>query len=120
MVVAGAVLFQFSPEKTNWYPVCLFTRFTSLDCPGCGSLRSAHHLLHGQISRAADHNILFVLLLPIIAIGTLSTVYPVAAKCWNYLNKPRWIFMLILIFWIVRNIHHEPFIYLHSNTYATR
>src|SRR6266853_1383676 len=60
-----AVLYFFSPEQYSFYPRCLLHSWTGLQCPGCGSLRAAHHLLHGQIGAAFRLNPLFVLSLAV-------------------------------------------------------
>lgn len=65
--VAALVLFAFNPERVPIYPVCLFHRWTGLDCPGCGSLRALHQLLHGNFVEALRLNALLVLSLPLFA-----------------------------------------------------
>lgn len=37
-------------------PRCLFRFLTGFDCPGCGSQRAFHALLHGHISAAWSYN----------------------------------------------------------------
>jgi len=49
------------PYGNNLLPVCLFRELTGLLCPGCGSLRAAHELLHGNIASALRLNPLFLL-----------------------------------------------------------
>ncbi len=64
-VLAGSViLFEFDPDRSWFYPACQFHRVTGLLCPGCGSLRALHHLLHGRIALALHFNALLVLCLP--------------------------------------------------------
>ena len=61
VIAAGTVLFFFDPVRTWFYPQCLFHTLTGLQCPGCGSLRALHALLHGEIRRAVALNpLLFV------------------------------------------------------------
>jgi hypothetical protein len=63
---AGAlVLYLFDPTRYGFYPVCLFHRTTGLLCPGCGSLRALHHLLHGHVAEAFRYNALLMTLLPV-------------------------------------------------------
>jgi hypothetical protein len=61
------ILFFYDPAQIPIYPVCPFHRITGLDCPGCGSLRAIHQLLHGNILAAIRFNALLVLSLPIMA-----------------------------------------------------
>lgn len=62
------------PERPGRYPTCPFRWATGLDCPGCGSLRALHDLLHGGVLQAVDHNALLVLLLPVLVLGAVSWV----------------------------------------------
>ena len=51
--IAGiAVLFFFDPAVAGFYPPCLFKTVFGAECPGCGSLRAAHQLLHGNFAAA--------------------------------------------------------------------
>lgn len=68
---AAMVLFLFDPARYSFYPFCLFYRTTGLQCPGCGSLRALHHLLHGEILQAVRFNALLVLSLPLLAVLAL-------------------------------------------------
>lgn len=63
-VVSGVVLYCFDPSQGGIYPVCLFHRMTGLMCPGCGSLRAIHQLLHGHLARAFQFNPLLVTFMP--------------------------------------------------------
>jgi hypothetical protein len=64
-VATLAFLYFFSPEEFPFYPRCLLFTFTGLSCPGCGSLRAIHHLLHGEVLRAFQLNAMFVLAIPV-------------------------------------------------------
>src|ERR1700694_5818661 len=67
-VIAGAavlILFFCDPEQVPIYPTCMFHRITVLDCPGCGSLRALHHLLHGEDVTALRFNAFLILSLPV-------------------------------------------------------
>jgi hypothetical protein len=67
VLVALTVLFLFEPGRYTFYPRCLFHQTTGLLCPGCGSLRAAHQLLHGHVMEAFRLNALLVLALPATA-----------------------------------------------------
>ena len=67
MMILGAVmavLFLFDPAQHGFYPRCLLKASTGFDCPGCGGLRAAHQLLHGQLRAAFAFNPLLVVSLP--------------------------------------------------------
>lgn len=108
-LVAMIVLFRFDPARHGSYPQCVFHYFSGLDCPGCGSLRASHNLLHGQMLAAFRLNPLFCLLLPVGAwFGVRSLVGRFAGR-WlpNPFRHPAWTWLLlwaIVGFWIVRNI----------------
>lgn len=107
---AGAlVLFLFNPSDGGFYPFCAFYRSTGLLCPGCGSLRATHLLLHGHIVGALHFNVLFVLSLPFLGWFVLRCI---VARLRNQslpnLNFSRgWYwsaFALLLLFGIARNL----------------
>jgi hypothetical protein len=62
---AAVVLFLFNPAQHSFYPFCFFYRTTGLLCPGCGSLRALHQLLHGNFTAALRFNALLVGSLPV-------------------------------------------------------
>ena len=63
-----AVLFLFDPAGSTIYPVCLFHKFTGLNCPGCGSLRAMHHLTHGEFATAFHCNPLLIVALTVLVL----------------------------------------------------
>ena len=68
LIVVGCgaiVLFLFNPAQHGFYPFCFFYQFTGLLCPGCGSLRAVHQLLHGNFAAALRFNALLVGSLPV-------------------------------------------------------
>ena len=77
VAIGGAILFCFDPSA-GFYPVCLFHQATGLLCPGCGSLRAMHQLLHGHLLAAFEFNPLLLLCLPAAAWYTAR--YALAAR----------------------------------------
>jgi len=61
------LLFIFNPATTGWIPPCPFHALTGLECPGCGSLRALHSLLHLNSMQALAYNPLTCVCLPFIA-----------------------------------------------------
>jgi hypothetical protein len=114
LVILAAVtvlLFFFNPSDASIFPPCPFHYFTGLYCPGCGSLRAFHQLLHGNIIKALDLNPLMVLMLPVLI---LLIVLPLIMKkaVTNSFLKINWgwiLFSVIVVFWILRNIPFFPF-----------
>lgn len=68
-----AAYYTLAPES-GIYPRCMFRQLTGLDCPGCGSQRALHALLHGHIAEAWSYNALLLIEIPLIA--TLFAAYP--------------------------------------------
>jgi hypothetical protein len=67
ILAGGTLLFLFNPSVSGIYPVCLFHSATGLLCPGCGSLRAIHQLLHGHMPAAFKCNALLVSAIPLAA-----------------------------------------------------
>ena len=114
-LAAGATyLFLFEPGKTGFFPACPFRLLTGFTCPGCGSTRGLHRLLHGDVIAAFKLNPLLILSLPFLLYALLR--YTNAAirnkpLPGNQLNaKYIWaLFFVILSFWIFRNTPFYPF-----------
>ena len=71
--VAGiAILFFFDPATAGFYPPCLFKTVFGAPCPGCGSLRAMHQLLHGNVAAAWALNKPLLVALPLAAAIGLS------------------------------------------------
>jgi hypothetical protein len=116
-IAAVYVLYTFNPAKSAFYAPCPFHALTGLYCPGCGSLRALHHLLHGHWVTAFGLNPLMVLSLPFLGYSFLSyvtggirgqslpTVFVPAIFIWIYLG-------IILLFLVLRNISSYPFLLL--------
>ena len=107
------VLFWFNPAQHSFYPFCAFHRMTGLQCPGCGGLRAAHHLLHGEVVTAFRFNQLVVLTAPLAAWFGVRRVWrgPRAGKI-SHRAQARWawiILAVLVLFWIVRNLPLEIF-----------
>ncbi len=75
----GAALFWYDPAGFSVFPVCLFHQTTGLLCPGCGSLRAMHQLLHGHLLLAFRFNPLLLVLLPLA--GWYAAVYASKNLC---------------------------------------
>ncbi|MEO6326972.1 MAG: DUF2752 domain-containing protein [Thermoanaerobaculia bacterium] len=69
LVAALALLFFFDPASSSFYPPCLFRSFLGITCPGCGSLRAFHQLLHGNAGAAWCLNPGVTVIVPLLAIG---------------------------------------------------
>jgi len=110
---ASVYLFSYEPDGSNIYPTCPFHLLTGLHCPGCGSLRACHQVLHGDMAAAFGLNPLTVLSVPLMAwfaISQLSVVVrgralsgPTIPASWIWA-----LFTVIMLFWILRNVPVAP------------
>jgi hypothetical protein len=111
--VSSAYLFLYNPDGTNAYPSCPLFAVTGLYCPGCGSLRASHQLLHGNISAAFNLNPLMVLSLPLIIWFGVSQLSIAIKRCSlpSFFLSSFWIWIIlaiIIIYWVLRNIPVYP------------
>lgn len=112
LFVAGllaVVYFRYNPA-TYFFPRCPFFSLTGYKCPGCGSQRAIHHLLHLDIPAAARENMLLVALLPYIVVGLLLEYSSLGE------HRPSWrrrfyglhasiiLFVVVTVFWVLRNV----------------
>lgn len=117
MALALLVLYFFDPASSNLYPNSPFRALTGLYCPGCGTLRGLHQLLHGHLLAAFGFNPLMVLSLPFMSYSYASYVLRVMTGQGlpSVFIKPIWIWRLLAViigYWILRNIPMAPFSYL--------
>jgi ribose/xylose/arabinose/galactoside ABC-type transport system permease subunit len=105
--VVLVVLFVFNPANHSFYPFCAFYRMSGLQCPGCGGLRAAHQLLHGDVVAAFRFNPLVVTAAPILAALALRRWWRGPGRPISYRAKALWAwfaFTVLVVFWIVRNL----------------
>ena len=114
-----SLYFFFSPENVSFFPKCPFHSLTGLHCPGCGSQRSIHAILHGEIWTALQYNFLILLAFLVLSYKLFLWLFPYRKKDQKqrknilYATATPWvIFALIIGFWILRNIPIKPFTYL--------
>ncbi|MBF0556492.1 MAG: DUF2752 domain-containing protein [Nitrospirae bacterium] len=115
LIAAAAIVYIYDPSLSEFYPKCLFHQITGLYCPGCGSTRALHQMLHGNYAAAVRLNPLTVLALPFLGIGIAleAGVFPRPAWLSHQYIRYAWIVpVVIVLFWILRNIPIEPFTYL--------
>jgi|SRR6516164_1627079 hypothetical protein len=110
-LIGGAVLFWFDPARNDFYPTCLFHKTTGLLCPGCGSLRAVHQLLHGNLSSAFHFNALLVISLPLLLWFSARFAFK-TSRHEPFSCSLKWVWVLItagILFGILRNLPLGPF-----------
>lgn len=117
-VALGAVILAlvavYDPVRSNVFPPCPFFWATGLYCPGCGSLRSMHQLVHGHVGAALCYNPLAVLFVPYIAYGMTSQVLEALGRrpLPSFMAWAGWgraVLIVVLGYWFLRNIPAWPF-----------
>lgn len=108
IVLIGLVYFCFNPSENAIFPKCPFLVLTGWKCPGCGSQRAIHSLLHLDFAGAFEYNILLVTSLPLIAILIYAELrrekHP---HLYIKLHNTKFIwsyFAIVIAWWIGRNI----------------
>ena len=110
LVALAIIYYRVSPTSSVFFPKCAFLMLTGLKCPGCGSQRAVHALLHADFTSAFVHNALLVLSLPylVLLIGARLDVYlHPASSLRSTLESPlaiRTYFVITIAFWIARNV----------------
>lgn len=115
LAAGAAYLFLFEPGKSGFFLLCPFRALTGFTCPGCGSTRCLHRLLHGDLVGAFAFNPLLILSLPFLLYALMRyTNAAIREKSLNgnQLNaKYIWLlFGVIMFFWIYRNTPFYPFV----------
>lgn len=108
MLVSGMLILLYlcNPLTSGIFPPCPFHYLTGLHCPGCGSLRAVHKILHGDLAGAMTMNPLLVLSLPLFPVAVFR-------RSWLYLSwLPLTFLLIILLFGVLRNIPAWPFMLL--------
>lgn len=101
LVVGVAVLlflYLQNPSELSWFPKCPFFALTGFKCPGCGTLRAIHFLLHLNFVEAWRMNPLAVVSIPLIA----------ALVAFPSFRRNAWtayvILAAVLCYWLLRNV----------------
>jgi hypothetical protein len=113
------VLFFYfhDPEKSILFPKCPLYVWTGLYCPGCGSQRAFHSFLHFRFLDVMHYNFLLypagVFILYHMLRPGLNKFFRLKLPDFLYRKNTPWIILVIVvIFWILRNIPVAPFTWL--------
>ena len=109
-----ALLWWWEPEEVC-VPFCGLHLLTGLHCPGCGTIRATHELLHGRFLSAVRYNVLWTASLPL-------TLYLLVSEWRVWTGRPSlsgrllhrpWFWIVVAaiatIFFVLRNLPGEPF-----------
>lgn len=108
-VLAVTIYFRFDPAETsNLFPKCLFVTFTGYQCPGCGTQRAIHCLLHGDMAGVIHYNAALVVAVPVILLYAFAEWRRTSCvRLYRVLNSTVAIIIVavaIVAWWILRNV----------------
>lgn len=108
LAMLGVVYFFIDPMEVKWMPRCIWKVATGTDCPGCGSQRMAHALMHGDFRAAWQANAYAFCMLPLIG-GMIWLEFSRERhpRLYRIVHTPAVIWVLVasvLVWWVVRNL----------------
>jgi len=114
LILAMAVfLYLYDAAQSRLQFPCVFHELTGLYCPGCGSGRATHALLHGDILTALRYNVFAVVGLPLILYSVTADAASAFGTRWPRFRVSTWTSRAIVVgvaaFTLLRNIPSEPF-----------
>lgn len=108
LLALGPIYFALDPSQSSVFPQCPYLELTGYKCPGCGSQRAFHALLHGDIAEAFRYNAMLFVAIPWICLCLYAesrrTRNP---RLYARLNAPLliWLFLAMVLIWcLLRNI----------------
>ncbi|MBC7902537.1 MAG: DUF2752 domain-containing protein [Gemmatimonadaceae bacterium] len=115
MAVLSLLYFFYQPVENSFHPKCILHSLTGLHCPGCGSQRAVHALLHGEVKSALGFNALMIAFIPLI-------LYSAFVFCWNATRRKKithkifystafvkGLLIVVVLFSVLRNLPYKPF-----------
>lgn len=107
VLVALGAYASFDPADGGLFPSCILQRVTGYRCPGCGSQRALHALLHGQWAEAFRYNYFLLVVLPLSLLLGYGVACPERTpRLRRALRHPLFLTLLGLLvigWWILRN-----------------
>lgn len=108
-VAAVAIYGLFDPARYSFFPKCPFLMLTGgLRCPGCGSQRAIHSLLHLQFKEAFLFNPLVIISIPfLILLAAAALTKESHPEFYNRINAgavSKVLLAIVIGWWIFRNI----------------
>ncbi len=109
LIAVVAIYYAFNPSECGWMPRCPSKLLTGYDCPGCGSQRAFHALLHGDVAGAWRVNPYLFFAVPFFALvvwGSIGSL-PGSARLRRLTHHPAVAWGYVIVFfawWIIRNL----------------
>lgn len=113
-VVLLSLYFIYDPTDFDFFPKCPLHATTGIYCPGCGSQRALHSLLHLNIAGVIGYNAIFLPSLLLVGQHYVMRFMEYRdgrqRKLLLYHPKAPWIILsVVLTFWLLRNLTIYPF-----------
>jgi hypothetical protein len=119
LALGGVYVWFFDPAGASLYPSCPVQASTGTHCPGCGTARAAHALLHFDLRGAFAWNPLTTILSPLLGALLLDeVVLRLRGRPLLPFRVPAWaVYALaatLVVFWIARNLPGLEFLAPHA------
>ena len=106
LAVAALAYYYLCDPSSAPAPRCLLRTLTGYDCPGCGTQRALHAMLHGRVAEAWGYNPAVFFAVPLAAMYLLADRFPAPLR--RVLEAPATIFAIaaaIAAWWVLRNVY---------------
>jgi hypothetical protein len=95
-------------------PVCPTKFLFGIDCPGCGGMRMAYSLMHGNVSAAVHYNAVAVVFVALFAWSgvawTIGRLRGRTVRSWLHWRwTPITVGVVFAVWFVVRNLPFTPF-----------
>lgn len=112
ILIGGLYFFYaYSPYDSGLFPRCSINAHLGVQCPGCGSQRAIHDLLHLRLGDALTANALVVLAIPYVVLLYVVELSPGTSPIRTRLRSAFfgrhtiWVLLLALVvFTVGRNV----------------
>lgn len=107
-IMGVAIYFFYDPSSSQFFPKCFFKQITGYDCPGCGSQRAIHCLLHGDLAGVWQYNAALFVAIPVIMLYGYAELRPhKCVKLNTFLFSTPAVCSLVgalCLWWVLRNV----------------
>lgn len=109
IALLAGIYYIFDPTHLALFPKCPFLLLTGLKCPGCGSQRAIHSLLHLNFITAFQQNMLLVSSLPLVILLIYCEIRRKSAPhLYVHIHNVKGMYVylgVVITWWIVRNVY---------------
>lgn len=109
LLALAAVYFMFDPNTEVAFPKCGFYVLTGWKCPGCGSQRALHALLHGDVLAAFRLNMWIPVAIIYIAFVVAAMLFGKQDSRFSEIVTNKYLLAAFLVFtllwFVLRNVY---------------